>query len=80
MYVYSIALEVAAPTAFIDWLLNYSAVPNAKFEFRRMWKEAKAFRFKPIHQHLCDVTVENQNHPQSIREGVGDPKTNQLDM
>ena len=70
MYVYSTVLEVAVPTAFIAWLLTYSVVPKAKFEFRRMWKVATTFHFKPIPQRLCDVTVKNQNHPQYKGEGV----------
>ena len=48
MYVYSTALQIAAPNVFIAWLLTYSVAPKAKFEFRRMWKEPKAFYFKPI--------------------------------
>jgi len=70
-------LEVVAPTVFVAWILTYSVVPTAKFEFRRMWKEPKAFHFKPIPQRLCDVTVKNQNNPHSTG---GDPKADQLDM
>jgi hypothetical protein len=69
MYVYSTVLEVAAPTVFIAWLLTYSVVPKAKFEFRRKRKEPKSFHFKPITQRLSDVTVKNQNHHQSIGGG-----------